>query len=202
MFGRVEERKVDNYKLLRPADCCLHIVDPQKSLMSQIHEAERVTKVIKYMITGARTLNIPIIANTQYRRGLGLYVDELEELVGDLPRPDKVEFSAYRNKETEELVDELTPGVSTIIMVGVETHICIYQSAVGVLEKGLTPWIVADGVSSRSLANHELGLARLRELGAIIGPAEMLIYELLGKAGTPEFKELLPHIVEFGKVNE
>lgn len=193
---------MSHYKLLRPADCCLHIVDPQKSLMSQIYEVDRVVQVIKFMITSARTLKIPIIANTQYRKGLGPYVDELEELVGDLPRPDKVEFSAYRNKETEKLIDDLSPGVSTIIMVGVETHICIYQSAVGVLEKGLTPWIVADGVSSRSPVNHDLGLARLRELGAIVGPAEMLVYELLGKAGTAEFKELLPHIVEFSKASE
>lgn len=193
---------MSHYKLLRPADCCLHIVDPQKSLMSQIYEVDRVVKVIKFMITSARTLEIPIIANTQYRKGLGPYVDELEDLVGDLPRPDKVEFSAYRNKETEELVDNLSSSVSTIIMVGVETHICIYQSAVGVLEKGLTPWIVADGVSSRSLANHELGLIRLRELGAIVGPAEMLVYELLGKAGTAEFKQLLPHIVEFSKESD
>lgn len=167
--------------------------------MSQIHEAERVSRVIKFMITGARTLGMPIIANTHYRKGLGLYVDELEELVTDLPRPDKVEFSAYRNDETAKLVDNLSTDLSTVILVGVETHICIYQSAVGVLERGLQPWIVADGVASRSRINHDLGIARLRELGAIVGSAEMLIYELLGKAGTADFKEMLPPIVEFGK---
>jgi hypothetical protein len=60
---------------------------------------------------------------------------------------------------------------------------------------GVTPWIVADGVSSRSETNSNLGLARLQTIGAVIGPAEMIIYELLGKAGTEEFKAVLPHIL-------
>ena len=80
-------------------------------------------------------------------------------------------------------------------MAGVETHICIYQTAMGVLERGLTPWVVADAVSSRTKANYELGLVRLTAAGAIVGPAEMIIYELLGRAGTPEFKAMLPHVV-------
>ena len=190
---------MSHYTLLRPADCCLHIVDPQKNLMKEIYEADRVIRVIKFVITCARLLNIPALANTQYVKGLGPYVEELEEMVGDIPRPDKVEFGAYNNKETQDIVDGLSDSISTIIMVGVETHICIYQSAVGVLQRGLTPWIVADATSSRSLENHNLGLERLRQLGAIVGPAEMLVYELLGKAGTPQFKELLPHIIEFSK---
>ena len=190
---------MSHYTLLRPADCCLHIIDPQKNLMNQIYEADRVTKVIKFVITCCRLLNIPALANTQYLKGLGPYVDELEEMVEDIPRPDKVEFGAYNNSETQAIVDGLADSISTIIMVGVETHICIYQSAVGVLQRGLTPWIVADATSSRSHENHNLGLERLRQLGAIVGPAEMLVYELLGKAGTPKFKELLPHIVEFSK---
>jgi hypothetical protein len=167
--------------------------------MNQIYEADRVTRVIKFMITCARLLNIPALANTQYKKGLGPYVDELEEMVSDMPRPDKVEFGAYSNEETLAIVDGLADSISTVIMVGVETHICIYQSAVGALQKGLTPWIVADATSSRSPRDYELGLERLRQLGAIVGPAEMLVYELLGKAGTPQFKELLPHIIEFSK---
>ena len=169
--------------------------------MKQIYEADRVTTVIKFLITCAGLLNIPMLANTQYLKGLGPYVDELEEMVGDIPRPDKMEFGAYNNEETQSIVDGLSDSISTIIMVGVETHICIYQSAVGVLQRGLTPWIVADGTSSRSIENYQLGLERLRQLGAIVGPAEMLVYELLGKAGTSQFKELLPHIIEFSKQN-
>ncbi|MEE4241284.1 MAG: isochorismatase family protein [Desulfopila sp.] len=190
---------MDGYALLKPSDCCLHIIDPQKSLMAQIHEAKRVTRVIRLMLACSAVMGIPVLASTQYRKGLGPYVDELEDALGAIPQFDKVEFSAYENAATLEAFSSLPGKISTVIMVGVETHICIYQSAAGALRKGLTPWIVADGVSARTPVNHELGLERLRSLGAIVGPAEMIIYELLGRAGTDEFKKVLPHIIEFNK---
>lgn len=65
----------------------------------------------------------------------------------------------------------------------------------GMLERGLSPWVVSDGVSSRTETNAALGLARIEAVGAAVGPAEMIIYELLGRAGTPEFKAVLPHIL-------
>lgn len=163
--------------------------------MSQIHEAERVVDTITKMVHCAKILDLPIIANTQYKKGLGSYVSALEELMDDIPRPDKTEFNAVANPETKALVTNLPKEVNTAILVGVETHICIYQTALGLQALGITPWIVADGVSSRSETNSKLGLARLQSLGAVVGPAEMIIYELLGKAGTAQFKAVLPHIL-------
>ena len=181
--------------LLRPEHCCLHIIDPQQSLMAHIYEADRVVANIVRLIACARILKMPILANTQYKKGLGPYVPELEEMMAGIPRPDKTEFNALANIETRELVNKLPDSVTTLILVGVETHICIYQTAMGALERGLIPWVVADAVSSRTGVNHELGLARLTAAGAIVGPAEMIIYELLGRAGTPEFKAMLPYVV-------
>ncbi len=182
-------------KLLKSENCYLHVVDPQERLMAQIHESERVIGTIKKMVRCAEIIGIPIIANTQYKKGLGLYVEPLEELLVDVPRPDKVEFNAIANPETLALVNDLAPTVDTALLVGVETHICIYQTAMGLLEKGIVPWVVADGVSSRSEVNSHFGLAHLRDVGAIVVPAEMIIYELLKKAGTAEFKAVLPHIL-------
>jgi nicotinamidase-related amidase len=186
-------------KLLKPDECYLHIIDPQQSLMAHIHLADRVTAVIKLMLACARILSIPVIANTQYKKGLGEYVAELEPLMEGIQRPDKTEFSALANEQTKKLVDQLPDTITTPILVGVETHICIYQTATAALEQGLVPWVVADGVSSRTVENHELGLDILRSQGAIVGPAEMIVYELLGKAGTPQFKEILPFILDFSK---
>ncbi len=163
--------------------------------MSQIYEADRVIDTIIKMVHCANIIGIPVIANTQYKKGLGLYVGKLEELMNDVPRPDKTEFNALANQETTGLLNALPSTIDTGILVGVETHICIYQTALGMQEKGLKPWIVADGVSSRSKFNHKLGLERLQAQDAAVGPAEMIIYELLGKAGTPEFKAVLPHIL-------
>ncbi len=181
--------------LLRPEQCCLHIIDPQQSLMAHIHAAEQVTANIVRLLKCATILKMSILANTQYKKGLGEYVPALAELMVNINRPDKLEFNALANVPTRALVDKLPASVTTLILAGVETHICIYQTAMGALDRGLTPWIVADAVSSRTPANHELGLARLAAAGAIVGPAEMIIYELLGRAGTPEFKAMLPHIV-------
>lgn len=181
--------------MLKPENCYLHIIDPQERLMTQIHEAERVNSTICKMVHCAKIIGLPIIANTQYKKGLGPYVTSLEALLADVPRPDKTEFNALANLETEKLVTNLATEINTAILVGVETHICIYQTAMGLLEKGITPWIVADGVSSRSKYNSELGLTRLQAIGAAVGPAEMIIYELLARAGTDVFKAVLPHII-------
>ncbi len=185
-----------NVQLLSPESCYLHVIDVQESLMRQVHGSSKVTATTKMMIKCAGILNIPVVANTQYKKGLGLYVPELEELVTDIPRPDKVEFNGLANAETVAIVDMLPSTVKTVILVGVETHICIYQTAMGALARGLRPWIVSDGVSSRHIEHHEAGLARLTAAGADVGPAEMLIYELLGRASTPQFKKILPLIIE------
>jgi len=181
--------------MLKTENCYLHIIDPQKRLMSQIHDAERVVGTIIRMIHCAKILQLPIIANTQYIKGLGAYVAEIEEVMDTIPRPDKTEFNATANKETKALIDGLPTEINTAILIGVETHICIYQTALGLQERGITPWIVADGVSSRSEANSNSGLLRLESIGAVVGSMEMIVYELLAKAGTPEFKAILPHIL-------
>ncbi len=183
-------------QLLTAETCYLHVIDVQESLMRQIDGAQQVTSITRMMLKCAKVFGLPVLANTQYKKGLGVYVPEIEELVGDIPRPDKVEFNALANPETVALVDQLPGSVKNVILVGVETHICIYQTAMGALARGLQPWIVSDGVSSRRRDHHDIGLARLTDMGANVGPAEMLVYELLGRAGSPQFKQILPFILE------
>ena len=134
--------------MLQTENCYLHIIDPQERLMNQICEADRVVATIIKMVHCIQILGLPVIANTQYKKGLGSYVPELEALMNDIPRPDKTEFNAVLNPATRALISDLPTEVNTAILVGVETHICIYQTALGLLDLGVTPWIVADGVSS------------------------------------------------------
>lgn len=185
-------------QLLTPESCYLHVIDVQESLMKQVQDAEKVASITGMMVKCAGILDIPVIANTQYKKGLGVYVPELEELCAGIPRPDKVEFNGLANAETSKLVESLPESVNTMILVGVETHICIYQTAMAALARGRKVWIVSDGVSSRRREHHEAGLDRLARAGADVGPAEMLVYELLGKAGTTQFKQVLPLILEQG----
>jgi nicotinamidase-related amidase len=180
-------------EFLTPDRCCLFVVDPQVKLMAAIHRADRVVKNGALMIHCAQALSMPVIASTQYKKGLGPLVPGLAELLTDVPTADKTEFNALANPEVKELLAALPERVDTLILVGAEAHICIYQTALGALQAGYRPWIVADAVSSREKRNLRLALARMQTLGMAVGPAEMAIYELLHEAGTEPFKAMLPH---------
>lgn len=182
--------------LIESGSVCLHVVDVQKSLMSKIARVGEVAENIGLLLQCAKIMGVPVLASTQYKKGLGPYVASLETLVADVPQFDKVTFSAAADPATAAHLDSLKPTVKTVILVGVETHICVYQTALGLMDQGFAVWVVADAVSSRNRADHDVGLARMQSVGASIGSTEMLIYELLGRAGTKEFKEILPFIVE------
>lgn len=183
-----------NPSFLRSEQCCLYVVDPQEKLMAHIHEADRVSRNIGLMIHLARTLDFPVVANTQYRKGIGPIVPELAQLLEDVTCPDKICFNGFGDAGVRSEIEKLPPSVDTLFVCGVETHICIYQTVVGALQAGFKVWVVADAVSSRSPLHDRLGQERLRELGAVLAPAEMIIYELLQKAGTEQFKAMLPHL--------
>ena len=183
-----------NFDMLTPQRCCLLIVDPQERLMSAIFEADRVIRNAILLIHCAKTLDIPILATTQYKKGLGPYVPELEELVTDVPCMDKVEFNCFANPGVNNMMESLPKSVDTVILTGAEAHICIFQTAMGALKAGYQPWIAADAVSSREERSANLALSRMQALGMTVGPTEMAIYELLHKAGSPAFKAMLPHL--------
>lgn len=194
-LGLSKEEKMKK-NLLEPGSVCLHVVDVQKSLMTKIDSVDEVEQNIGLLLQCSKIMGMPVLASTQYKKGLGPYVDSLEALVENVPRFDKVTFSAVADPATAAHLDSLKPALTTVILVGVETHICVYQTALGLMDNGFKVWVVADAVSSRNRIDHELGLARMHSVGAAIGSTEMLIYELLGRAGTKEFKEILPFIVE------
>jgi nicotinamidase-related amidase len=183
-----------NFDMLTPQRCCLMIVDPQERLMTAIYKAERVVRNASLLIHCAQTLDIPILATTQYRKGLGPYVPELQELLAEVPVIDKIEFNAFASPEVNRAVGELPKSVNTIILAGAEAHICIFQTAMGALKAGYQPWVAADAVSSREKRNAGLAIRRMQGEGMTVGPTEMAIYELLQKAGSPAFKAMLPHL--------
>lgn len=174
--------------------CCLYVIDPQEKLMAHIHETDRVVRNIVLMIRLAQTLGLPILVNTQYRKGIGPLVPEIGALLAGQPCPDKISFNGLADQGVQKEVDRLPAAVDTLLLCGVETHICVYQSAIGAMQAGFEVRVVADAVSSRTPENDRLGQQRLRELGAVLAPAEMLIYELLQRAGTEEFKAMLPYL--------
>ena len=184
----------ENYDLLTPHRCCLMIVDPQERLMAAIYEADRVVSNASLLIQCAKTLKIPILATTQYKKGLGPFVPALEELLADVECVDKIEFNGFANPAVSSMMTSLPKTVDTVLLAGAEAHICIFQTAMGALKAGYQPWIAADAISSREKRNAELAINRMQAMGMRVGPTEMAVYELLQKAGSSSFKAMLPHL--------
>jgi len=178
---------------LTPARCALLVVDIQERLMRVIAEREKVVKNTILLLKTADIMNIPVVATTQYTARIGEFPPEINAELQQSPI-DKMEFSCFNNLQCKEAVDNLNRKIDTLIICGVETHICIYQTVLGGLMAGYRMLIPNDAVSSRTRDNHKSGLARLREIGGQVVNTEMVIYELLQKAGTPQFKELLPFL--------
>ena len=177
---------------LRRQDCALVVIDIQEKLLPPIHERDRLVRNAQLLLRLAQILDLPIIATTQYACGLGAVVPQIASL---LPAAsDKLEFSCFSNQDFCGTVKHRAKNRNTLLLCGMETHICVMQTALGALEAGYLVHVAADAVGSRSEFNWKVGLERMREAGAIISSTETIIYELLGGSGTPEFKQMLPYL--------
>ncbi|MBZ5522057.1 MAG: hydrolase [Acidobacteriia bacterium] len=178
---------------LNPQECALVVIDIQQKLLPPIHEKERMVSNSKLLIRMAQVLSLPVILTTQYAKGLGATVPEIAELLPQVTPLDKLEFGCFGNGEFCSTVARLSSR-NTLLLCGMETHICVLQTALGALAQGHIVHVAADAVSSRTQLNWELGIGRMRDAGVVISSTEMMIYELLGKSGTAAFKEMLKYI--------
>jgi nicotinamidase-related amidase len=180
-------------RLLRPEDCALAVIDIQEKLLPPIHEKERLVRNAQLLVRLADILLLPVVVSTQYEKGLGQTVAEISSLLPEVKSLDKLEFGCFGNDAYCSAVGKLA-NRNTLLLCGMESHICVMQTALGALNQGLNVHVAADAVSSRTELNWKLGLNRMQAAGAVISSTEMMIYELLGKSGTPAFKEMLKHL--------
>lgn len=178
---------------LRAEECALAVIDIQEKLLPPISEKERMVRNSQVLIRLANLMNIPVVATTQYAKGLGQVIPEIASLLPDTKPMDKMEFGCFGNGEFCSAFSRLA-GRNTLLICGMETHICVMQTALGALGRGLNVHVAADAVSSRTESNWKLGLERMRDAGVVISSTEMMMYELMGKSGTPVFKEMLKYI--------
>jgi len=181
-------------ELLNAGRACLMVIDPQERLMKAIHEADRVVDKTAFLVRCCQILHVPILATTQYVKGIGPIVPQLAELLVDIHTVDKLEFNAASNAQVMIGLSTLPTSVDTVILAGVEAHICIYQTAIGLLSKGYRVYVASDAVSSREKRHAKAALKQLQAFGVVVVPAETIVYEMLGRAGTPEFKAILPYV--------
>jgi nicotinamidase-related amidase len=179
---------------LKPERSIILVIDPQEKLLPKIFEPERVTKNCILMIHLARVMGIPLVATTQYEKGLGGIVEEIRKALSETKPMDKVEFGCFNNEAFTQCIKTLGPSRNTLILCGIESHICVAQTALGALDGGYIVHVASDATSSRTAWNWQIGLDRMGGTGAIISSTEMIIYEILQRSDSPAFKAMLPHL--------
>jgi len=177
---------VDRFELTRE-ESVLMVIDIQERLAAVMERRQQVVRNAQILISVAQRLGIPIIVTEQYPKGLGKTVKELSDMLGDFHAFEKLSFSAY----TPEVASELAKlGRKKVMICGMETHVCVFQTVRELLRAGYQPFVVGDAVCSRAQDNHQNGLDLMDRMGAVITNTETVIFDLLKVAGTPEFKEL------------
>lgn len=172
---------------LTKEDSVLLIVDIQEKLAPVMKYKDMVVKNTKILIAAAKEMNIPVIITEQYPKGLGKTVEELDENLNDTTKIEKIQFSAC----TDELKSHLKElGKKKVIMVGMETHVCVFQTARDLLEDDYHVYVANDGVTSRTKENYLNGIDLMRGMGAVITNTETIVFDLLKESATPEFKVL------------
>ena len=169
-------------------DTILIAIDFQEKLMPAVYDREKVEKQAAKLVRGMDVLGIPIIATTQYKKGLGETVATVGDALGQHKTFDKVTFSAYQDESFRKALEET--GRKTVVLIGAEAHICVQQTALDLMETGYNVALAADCVSSRELRSIEVALDFMGNAGIIITTGESILFELLGSAIAPEFKEI------------
>ena len=179
---------------LDPEQCALIVIDIQQKLLPPIFQKEQLVRNAQLLIRATGILKIPALVSTQYAKGLGGTVPEIASLLGDTEPVDKTLFSCFGSDAFCASLKRLPGNRNTLLLCGMESHICVTQTALGALREGYLVHVASDAVSSRTEWNWKIGLDRMRGAGAVISSTEMMIYELMRSSSSAAFKELLPHL--------
>ena len=179
--------------LLRPKSTALVVIDLQEKLVPAIHGRAEVLANTAKLLRLAEVIGLKTFLTTQYSKGLGSTVPPIAELCAAEPI-DKICFGCLGDEPFQQALGKALPERGTLLLAGIESHICVMQTALGAIAKGYDVHVAADAVGSRSPANKAVGLERMRSAGAVISSAEMAVYELLGDSGNDEFKRMLPYL--------
>lgn len=136
-----------------------------------------------------KVVDLPVVVTEQYPKGLGPTVEPIRDAFEGVTAVDKVEFSAWQGEKTRQAIEALA-GRRCAVIAGMETHICVYQTAHDLLEAGFQVHVLADAVTSRTEQNYQIGLDLIREAGGIVTSTEVVLFDLLRRAGTDAFKTI------------
>jgi nicotinamidase-related amidase len=174
--------------MLEVHNCCLIVVDVQGKLAQLMTDKDTLFKNIQILIQASKVLGIPILWCQQAPEALGPTVPEIAGLLTGIEPVNKASFSCCGQEQFNADLNSLAK--EQVLLCGIEAHVCVYQTAMDLMEGGLEVTIVADAVSSRTARNRDIALARLAAEGARVSSTEMALFELLKTAKHPQFKEI------------
>jgi nicotinamidase-related amidase len=174
--------------------CALLVADIQEKLLPPIFQKDQLVRNSQLLIRAAGVMKIPAIVSTQYAKGLGKTVPEVAALLPETEAIDKNLFSCFGSDVFCTLLKRLPGNRNTLLLCGMESHICVMQTALAALREGYIVHVASDAVSSRTEWNWKIGLDRMRAAGAVISSTEMMIYELMRSSASAAFKEMLPYL--------
>lgn len=170
--------------VLDRARAALVVVDVQEAFRPAVREFEQTVAGAAKLIQGARTLGLPVVVTEQYPRGLGNTVPEVSEHLDGIEPIEKVCFSAAQADSFD------LDGRDQVLLCGIEAHVCVSQTAHDLLERGVDVHVARDAVTSRTRDNRDVGLHKMERAGAVVTSVETALFELVGAAGTDEFKQV------------
>jgi nicotinamidase-related amidase len=179
-------------RFINRQEALLIIVDIQKVMFDLCVEKDRVKKNIEALIDVANILELPVVFTEHNSEKLGRFDFSLIQKSPNNSVYNKIEFSCLGNENIRNAI--IKTGKKTIILAGIESHVCIFQTGAQAIQEGYDVHLVSDAISARTSFNLTIGINRLKHAGAVITSTEMLIFELLLKAGTKDFKKSLPII--------
>lgn len=169
----------------------LLLVDMQERLLPAMTGGGEAESRCVILLKAAKALAVPVTVSEQYPKGLGHTVPGLAAEIGNAPVFEKTAFSCWKDEGLREhMIVHHEAGRPLVILAGIESHVCVMQTAADLSAAGFGVFAVADAMASRAPASHALALERMRQNGVAVVNTEMIIFELLGKAGTAEFKAL------------
>ncbi|MBV0932125.1 hydrolase [Marinobacterium weihaiense] len=174
--------------LIHPEKSCLLVIDIQERMAPVIDDVARVVDNCNWLIDIANRLNVTVLATEQYPKGLGSTIASVAERLKPEHIVEKISFSAMSDTEPDRFINE--GNHEQMILIGMESHVCVLQTALELKQQGHEVYIVEDCVSSRSPADKAAALARFRQCGIYIVTREMVAFEWLRKAGTDTFREI------------
>ncbi|MBN2523874.1 MAG: isochorismatase family protein [Bacteroidales bacterium] len=172
------------------------VIDMQEKMIPAMDKSKLLVRHTLRLLKGLKLFEVPIVVTQQNTKGMGATISEINKAIGNFSYIEKKTFSCYREPAFIKVLNRI--GKRNVIMMGVEAHICILQTALDLLYNNFNPVIVNDCIGSSQESDKDVAVWRMRDVGSVITSSESILFELCREAGTGEYNDLLKLVKEKG----